>query len=101
MATESGGDEMATRPAVPGTRPATRWRRQLVMNETAATSGVMYTDEGVKSSKSHTSIVNFSKTAGASAKTRYMTFVDFIFAIEWTISNVVLRGLYDLNFQGK
>ena len=33
-------------PAVPGTRPATRWRRRLVANETAATSGVMYADEG-------------------------------------------------------
>ena len=42
MATESSGDETATRagtrPAVPGTRPATS-----VM---AATGGVMYTDEG-------------------------------------------------------
>ena len=42
MATESGG----TRPAVPGTRPATRRWRLLVTNETAATGGVMYTDEG-------------------------------------------------------
>ena len=32
-------------PAVPGTRPATRRRRRLVTNETAATGGVMYTDE--------------------------------------------------------
>ena len=44
--TESGGDETATRPgtrpAVPGTRPATRRRRRLVTNETAATGGVMY-----------------------------------------------------------
>ena len=46
MATESGGDETATRPAVPGTIPATRRRRRLVTNETAATGGVMYTDEG-------------------------------------------------------
>ena len=46
MATEFGGDETATRPAVPGTRPATRWRRRLVTNETAATGRVMYTDEG-------------------------------------------------------
>ena len=50
MATESGGDETATRPgtrpAVPGARPATRRRRRLVANETAATGGVMYTDEG-------------------------------------------------------
>ena len=46
MATESGGYEMAMRPAVPGTRPATRRRRRLVTNETAATGGVMYTDEG-------------------------------------------------------
>ena len=46
MATESGGDETATRPAVPGTRPATRQRRRLVTNETAATGGVMHTDEG-------------------------------------------------------
>ena len=30
----------------PGTRPATRRRRRLVTNETAATVGVMYTDEG-------------------------------------------------------
>ena len=35
-------------PAVmrPGTRPVTRWRRRLFTNETAATGGVMYTDEG-------------------------------------------------------
>ena len=50
MATESGGDETetrkGTRPAVPGTRPATRRRRRLMTNETAATGGVMYTDEG-------------------------------------------------------
>ena len=46
MATESGGDETATRPAVPGTRPATRRRRRLATNETAATGAVMYTDEG-------------------------------------------------------
>ena len=49
MATESGGNETATRlgmrPAVPGTRPATRRRRRLVTNETAASGGVMYTDE--------------------------------------------------------
>ena len=45
MATESGGDETATRPAVPRTRPATRWRRRLVTNEKVATGGVMYTDE--------------------------------------------------------
>ena len=49
MATESGGDETATRPgtrpAVPGTRPARRRRRRLVMNEMAAIGGVMYTDE--------------------------------------------------------
>ena len=49
MATESGGDETATRPAVqavPGTRPATRRLRRLVTNLTAATGWVMYTDEG-------------------------------------------------------
>ena len=46
MATEFGGDETATRSAVQGTRPATRWWRRLVTNETAATGGVMYTDEG-------------------------------------------------------
>ena len=44
MATESGGDEAATRPgtrpAISGTRPATRRRGWLVTNETAATSGV-------------------------------------------------------------
>ena len=39
MVTESGGDETAT-------RPATRRRRQLVTNETAATGGVMHTEEG-------------------------------------------------------
>ena len=44
--TESGGDETTTRPAVPGTRLATRRRRRLVTNETVATGGVMYTDEG-------------------------------------------------------
>ena len=33
-------------PGGPGTRPATRRRRRLVTNETAATGGVMYTDEG-------------------------------------------------------
>ena len=42
MATESSGDETATRP---DTRPATKRRRRLVTNETAATGGVMYTDE--------------------------------------------------------
>ena len=41
MATESGGDETATRPAVSGTD-----RRRLVTNETATTGGVMYTDNG-------------------------------------------------------
>ena len=49
MATESGGDKTAKRPAVsavPGTRPATRRQRRLVMNETAATGGVMHTNEG-------------------------------------------------------
>ena len=46
MATESGGDEMVTRPAVPGTRPATRRRRRLVTNETAAIGGEIYTDKG-------------------------------------------------------
>ena len=47
---ESGGwrqkSPAGTRPAVPGTRPATRRRRRLVTNETAATDGVMYTNEG-------------------------------------------------------
>ena len=42
MATEFGGDE--TGGAV--TRPATRRWRRLVTNETAATGGVMYMDEG-------------------------------------------------------
>ena len=49
MATESGGDETRdeTGPSGPGTRPATRGRRRLVTNETAATGGgVMYMDEG-------------------------------------------------------
>ena len=39
VATESGGDETTTRPAVPGTRPATRRRRRLVTNETAGPVG--------------------------------------------------------------
>ena len=43
------GDETATRPGtrpvVPGTRPATRQRRQLVTNETTATGRIMYMDE--------------------------------------------------------
>ena len=46
MATEPGEDETVTRPAVPETRPATRRRRRLMTNETAATGVVMYTDEG-------------------------------------------------------
>ena len=50
MATEFGGDETwtrpRTRPSVSGTRPTTRRRRRLATNETAATGGVMYTDEG-------------------------------------------------------
>ena len=39
------GDETGC-PGGPGTRLAARRRRLLVMNETAATGGVMYTDEG-------------------------------------------------------
>ena len=46
VATESGGDETGTKAAVPETKPTTRRRRWLVTNETAATGGVMYTDEG-------------------------------------------------------
>ena len=49
MATEFGGDEIGDEiggPGGPGTRPAIRRRRWLVMNETAATGGVMYADEG-------------------------------------------------------
>ena len=46
MAIKSGGDETATRPGVPGMRPAPRRRRRLMTNETAATGGVMYIDEG-------------------------------------------------------
>ena len=42
MATESGGDETGGS----GTRSATKRRRRLVTNETAATGGVMYADEG-------------------------------------------------------
>ena len=44
----AGGDRVrrGDRPAVLGTRPATNRRRRLVTNETAATGGVMYTDEG-------------------------------------------------------
>ena len=40
------GDETGTRPAVSETRPVTRRRRRPVTNKTAATGGVMYTDEG-------------------------------------------------------
>ena len=40
------GDETGTRRADSGTRPATRWRRRLVTNETTATCGIMYTNEG-------------------------------------------------------
>ena len=40
------GTKPGTRPAVPGTRPATKRRWRLVTNETAATVEVMYTDEG-------------------------------------------------------
>ena len=47
VATESGGETRpGTRPAAPGTRPTTRRRQRLVTNETVATGGVMYTDEG-------------------------------------------------------
>ena len=46
VVTEFAGTRPGTRPAVPGTRPATRRRRRLVTNETAATGGVMYTDKG-------------------------------------------------------
>ena len=46
VATECGGDETGTRQVVLETRLATRRWRRLVMNETAATGGVMYTDEG-------------------------------------------------------
>ena len=37
---------MGTRLAVSGTRPKTRRRRRLVMNEMAATDGIMYTYYG-------------------------------------------------------
>ena len=40
------GDETGNETGDPGTRPATRRRQRLVTNETAATGGVMYTDEG-------------------------------------------------------
>ena len=43
---ELDGDKTGTRPAVPGTRPATRRQRRLVTKKTVATGGVMYTDEG-------------------------------------------------------
>ena len=50
VATESGGDETATklgtRPAVPGTRPTTRRWRRRVTNETAATGGILYAAKG-------------------------------------------------------
>ena len=40
VATESGGNKTGTKPAVPGTRPAT------ADDETVATVGVTYTNEG-------------------------------------------------------
>ena len=40
------GDETGDETGGPGMRPATRQWRRLVTNETAATGGVMYTDEG-------------------------------------------------------
>ena len=44
----AGGNRVrGVRPAVPGTTPATRRRRRLMTNETAATGGVMYADEGL------------------------------------------------------
>ena len=47
MATESGGDESGgDETSGPGDRQATGRRRRLVTNETAASGGVMYTDEG-------------------------------------------------------
>ena len=49
MATESGGDDTGDKtgsPVGPGDETGTRRRRRLVTNETAATSGVMYADEG-------------------------------------------------------
>ena len=50
MATESGGDETEDEiggPGGPGNETGDkRRRRRLVTNETAATVGVMYTDEG-------------------------------------------------------
>ena len=50
IATESSGDEMATRlgtrPAVPGTRAATKRRRRLVTNETTATGGICIWTKG-------------------------------------------------------
>ena len=47
----AGGDRVRRgrdrgRPAVPGTRLASRRRRRLVTNKTVATGGVMYMDEG-------------------------------------------------------
>ena len=43
---ENGGWRQSPAGTRPGTRPATRRRRWLVTNETAATGGVMYTNEG-------------------------------------------------------
>ena len=47
----AGGDSVQrgrdrARPAVPGRGPATRRRQRLVTNKTAATGGLMHTDEG-------------------------------------------------------
>ena len=42
MATESGGDEIGG----PGDETGDKTGRRLVTNETAATGGVMYMDEG-------------------------------------------------------
>ena len=43
---ENGGWRQSPAGTRPETRPATRRRRRLVTNETAATGGLMYTDEG-------------------------------------------------------
>ena len=46
MATESGGDETGHETGGPGDETGDKTAATLVTNKTAATGGVMYTDEG-------------------------------------------------------
>ena len=46
MATDSGGEETGDETGSPRDETGDRRRQRLVTNKTAATVGVMYTDEG-------------------------------------------------------